>query len=318
MAWCVLCTTCPRAARPRPSVWIWQASRRILYASRRGSLTTPSLPASPCPSTRAQGFSSDQQVWQALREHTGYAVIQYDAQVHGLPAASDFAPFRVEIPDSADIATAHYHPVTIIGLMPASASWRVLMSVRTAGSVVQPPDIHFINSYLFRLRAGVGEAQATRDLNQTLDAARRGINVRSLDQSTLNGVTAVLTLFLAGYLALGLIFGALAIGVIASRAVVERRQQIGMLRALGFSRELVRTSFLLEASFVIATSLVTGAALALWLAYQIAKATYQNFPLPVGPIILILLGSFLVAGISTALPAGRAARVHPAEALRYE
>jgi putative ABC transport system permease protein len=106
--------------------------------------------------------------------------------------------------------------------------------------------------------------------------------VQALDHATFNGITAVFTIFLGGYLALGLIFGAFAIGVIASRAVVERRQQIGMLRALGFSRGLVRSSFLLEASFVIATSLITGAALALWLAYQVAKATYQNFPLPVG------------------------------------
>src|SRR6266702_2500753 len=277
----------------------------------RFKASKPSMPGMRR-SIRTQGFSSDQQVWQALRERTGYAVIQYDARVHGLPAASGFAPFRVEIPDSADVATAHYHTVTIIGLMPASSSWRILMSVRTAGSVVQPPYIQFVNTYLFRLRAGVGEAQATSDLNRTLDAARRGINVQSLDHASLNGITAVFTLFLGGYLALGLVFGALAIAVIASRAVVERRQQIGMLRALGFSQGLVGSSFLLEASFVIATSLVTGAALALWLAYQVARATYLNFPLPVGPIVLILLGSFLIVCISTALPARRAARLHPA------
>src|SRR5262249_3808934 len=157
-----------------------------------------------------------------------------------------FAPFRVEMPDSTNLAIAHYHPVTVIGLMPASASWRMLMSVRTADSVVPPPD-QILSTYLFRLRAGVGETQAISDLNRTLDATPRGINLSSLDHSSFNGITAVFTLFLEGYLVLGLIFGTLAIGVIASRAVVERRQQIGMLRALGFSRGQVRSSFLLEA-----------------------------------------------------------------------
>src|SRR6266702_3375992 len=152
----------------------------------RFKASKPSMPGMRR-SIRTQGFSSDQQVWQALRERTGYAVIQYDARVHGLPAASGFAPFRVEIPDSADVATAHYHTVTIIGLMPASSSWRILMSVRTAGSVVQPPYIQFVNTYLFRLRAGVGEAQATSDLNRTLDAARRGI---TCNHSTMPASTA--------------------------------------------------------------------------------------------------------------------------------
>jgi len=110
----------------------------------------------------------------------------------------------------------------------------------------------------------------------------------------------------------------LAIGVITSRSVVERRQQIGMLRALGFSRALVRNLFLLEAGFVISLSLLIGAALALWLAFQIARAIYHDFPFPASAIMLILLGSFLVAFVCTFWPAQQAAKLHPAEALRYE
>jgi ABC-type antimicrobial peptide transport system permease subunit len=110
----------------------------------------------------------------------------------------------------------------------------------------------------------------------------------------------------------------LAISVITSRAVVERRQQIGMLRALGFPRALVWRSFLLEACFVIAVGLLIGATLAIFLAYQIARTTYQDFPLPVGPVTAILLSAFLAALACTVLPARQAARLYPAEALRYE
>ncbi len=265
----------------------------------------------------AQDFTSDQQVWDAVRNHPGYAVIQYDAHIAGLPTSSGFAPFTIEIPDSS-AATAHYHRITVIGVMPASASWRVLVSLRTAASIVNPPYIQFINTYLFRLQSGISEAQAASDLNGLLDGSRRGINVQSLDQASQNGITAVFTLFLVGDLTLGLLFGILAIGVIAGRAVVERRQQIGMLRALGFSRALVRRSFLLESSFVILLSLFIGTALATWLAYQVAHTVYQDFPFPVWTVVLILVGSFLIAFISTSLPANRAARLHPAEALRYE
>ena len=266
---------------------------------------------------RAHGFASDQQVWNAVRNQPGDVVLQYDASVAGLPDSSNFTPFSANIPESS-MSSAHYHRVTVIGLMPASAPWRVLLSLRTAEGIAHPSYIQFINTYLFQLRQGVSEALAAQDLNHELQASLRGIAVQSLDQGSLNGVTTVLTLLLSGELDLGLLFGALAIGVITARAVVERRQQIGMLRALGFSRTLIRRSFLLEAGFIILLSLLIGASLALGLAAQVARATYQDFPFPVIPVVLILLGSFLAALLSTALPAWQAARLQPAEALRYE
>jgi hypothetical protein len=266
---------------------------------------------------RARGFASDEQIWNAVRKQPGDVVLQYDSSIAGLPSSSDFTPFSANIPDSS-VPSAHYHHVTVIGLMPASAPWRVLISLGTAEDIARPPYIQFINTYLFQLRQGVSEVYAAQDLNHELRASLRGIAIQSLDQGSLNGVTTVLTLLLSGELDLGLLFGALAIGVITARAVVERRQQIGMLRALGFSRILIRRSFLLEAGFIILLSLLVGASLALGLAAQVDRATYQDFPFPVIPIVLILLGSFLAAFASTALPAWQAAHLQPAEALRYE
>ena len=57
---------------------------------------------------------------------------------------------------------------------------------------------------------------------------------------------------------LGLIVGVAALGVISARAVVERRQQIGMLRAIGFRRGMIQLSFLLESSFIALTAIVVG------------------------------------------------------------
>ena len=266
---------------------------------------------------RASGFSSDQQVWDALRTHADDVVLQYDPHVVGLPASSGFTPFTAEMPDRSS-STANYHPVTVIGLMPANSSWRVLVSITTARKIVQPPYIEFLSAYLFCLQPGVNEQRAAQDLNSFLQASSRGITVQSLDQGSLNAITGVFTLLLGSDLALGLLFGALAISVITSRAVVERHQQIGLLRALGFPKRLVWCSFLLEACFVVAVGLLTGATLALCLAYQIARVTYQDFPLPLGPLGAILLSAFLAALACTVLPAREATRVYPAEALRYE
>ena len=67
---------------------------------------------------------------------------------------------------------------------------------------------------------------------------------------------------------LGLIVGVAALGVISARAVVERRQQIGVLRAIGFRKRMVQLSFLLESSFIALTSIVVGTGLGLAVALQ--------------------------------------------------
>ena len=53
----------------------------------------------------------------------------------------------------------------------------------------------------------------------------------------------------------GSIVGVAALGVISARSVVERRQQIGVLRSIGFRRGMVQLSFLLESSFIALTAI---------------------------------------------------------------
>jgi len=50
------------------------------------------------------------------------------------------------------------------------------------------------------------------------------------------GANRTLNRLVLGFMGLGLIVGVAALGVISARAVVERRQQIGVLRTIGFQR----------------------------------------------------------------------------------
>ena len=63
------------------------------------------------------------------------------------------------------------------------------------------------------------------------------------------------------FMGLGLFVGIAAVGVIAFRTVVERRQQIGMLRAIGYKRSTVALSFLMESSFVTLLAIFSGMSL---------------------------------------------------------
>jgi putative ABC transport system permease protein len=140
------------------------------------------------------------------------------------------------------------------------------------------------------------------------------------------GPSYTLNWLLLGFMGLGLVVGVAALGVISARSVVERRQQIGVLRAIGFQRGMVQLAFLLEATFIAVTSIVVGSALGLTVARNVIadsadQPSYQgalHFAAPWGHLALVFVAVLAAALLTTLAPAARASRVHPAEALRYE
>ena len=128
---------------------------------------------------------------------------------------------------------------------------------------------------------------------------------------------------LTGFMGLGLVVGIAALGVIAARAVVERRQQIGMLRAIGFRRSMVQKAFLLESSFVAILGILIGNVLGLLLCYFVLDYMTTQidglyFQIPWFNVIFIALLAYVASLLTTYLPAHQASKVYPAEALRYE
>jgi len=111
--------------------------------------------------------------------------------------------------------------------------------------------------------------------------------------------------------------------VIAFRSVVERRQQIGMMRAIGFRKGMVRTAFLIESSFIAILGTLLGVVLGLWLAKNLVDSIAKDnssvvFNVPWLQIVLIIVVAYVASLITTFVPAWQASRVYPAEALRYE
>ena len=128
-----------------------------------------------------------------------------------------------------------------------------------------------------------------------------------------------------GFMALGLVVGIAALGVISTRAVVERRQQIGMLRAIGYRRGMIQLSFLFEASFVALLGTVIGTLGGLVLGYNAVQdiraeegVEALTFSIPWIQMSIILGLTFFFSLLATYLPARQASRIYPAEALRYE
>src|SRR4029453_6255641 len=125
-----------------------------------------------------------------------------------------------------------------------------------------------------------------------------------------------------GFIGLGLVVGVVALGVVSARAVVERRQQIGVLRAIGFQPGTVRLAFLAEASFISLTAIAVGCGLGLATAANVVayvgRQQHVSSPVPWVHLAVIFAVVYVAALASTLLPALRASRIDPATALRYE
>jgi putative ABC transport system permease protein len=179
--------------------------------------------------------------------------------------------------------------------------------------------------YLFALRPGVDAKTTAKQLESAFLA--NGMQADALSSLLADAVAGSLTFdrLIMGFMGLGLIVGVTALGVITARSVVERRQQIGVLRAVGYRRRMVQMSFLLESSFIALTSIVLGTALGLAVAFNVIHDSQQqpswtnlSFDPPWLLMGLIFVLVYAVALGTTYLPAVRAAKVYPAEALRYQ
>ena len=89
------------------------------------------------------------------------------------------------------------------------------------------------------------------------------IPVEVLDKETGNRPASLtFNKLIQGFMGLGLLVGVAGAPRHQRAGVVEHRQQIGVMRAIGFRTRMVQAAFLLESSFVALTSIVVGTALA--------------------------------------------------------
>ena len=179
--------------------------------------------------------------------------------------------------------------------------------------------------YYFKLKPGVDPQQAAFALGSTL--LNYGFETTVIQDVLLdvNGTRVFISRILVGLVGLTLLVGMAALAVTGSRSVVERRQQIGMLRALGFRRMHVQAIFLFESLLVGVIGMMIGLVLGLILCRNVFAvnffASYQSglsLVIPWPELIAICLAALAASLIAALLPAIQAGLVTPADALRYE
>src|SRR5881296_3452201 len=175
-------------------------------------------------------------------------------------------------------------------------------------------------AYFFQMAPGVDVAAFRADLERTFFVyGLQTIDIREQIGQAFDASQEVLTLMQA-YLGIGLLVGIAGLAVITLRAVVERRTQIGALRAIGFTRAMVLGTFLVEIALIAVLGIGIGVALGIVLSYKIYIVYFADivvFSVPWPNLALIVGIASAAAVASAAQPAIRGSRIPPAEALRY-
>jgi putative ABC transport system permease protein len=180
-------------------------------------------------------------------------------------------------------------------------------------------------TYYFKVAPG----QDKRALSLALGSAflDYGLETTVLEDAVwqLRGPRIFLSDVLLGVVGMTLLLGVAALAITGTRAVLERRQQIGMLRALGCKRLLLQSAFLCESFLVGCVGSLLGVVLGLILSHNIFAANffeqYQTglvFAVPWNELEIIVGVALLASLLAALLPAWQAGRVTPIEALRYQ
>ncbi len=133
-----------------------------------------------------------------------------------------------------------------------------------------------------------------------------------------NSVTAGFFVVMITLSSVGLMVGGIGVVAIMMISVTERTREIGVRKALGATRGEILFQFLVEAATLTLVGCLVGMALGALVAWGVRSFTPIPATVPLGAVVAAVISSILTGVLFGLYPAGKAARLDPVEALRYE
>jgi len=272
---------------------------------------------------RAEGYTAGPTVWRAVAEQPGTAVVTARFLRDNLDGEQMTSPDRLAPLTLWARAGVGGRPLklSVIGVVDARSQMEdgVYISRGTAaglGIPLSPPATYFL-----AVRPGTQLQDVAAGLRMSFED--RGLSVAALSDTyrLVQAIRTLLTRIVQGFMGLGLIAGIAALGLLGVQSVIERRKDLGTLRALGFTRAQVRWSLVFEATVVVALGIGVGTGLGLILARGCVAMLEAYFPevrlaVPWQEIGVTMAMASLGSVLPILLAAWSAGRVSPAEALK--
>ncbi|WP_206615792.1 ABC transporter permease [Rhodococcus xishaensis] len=185
---------------------------------------------------------------------------------------------------------------------------------------VTPQNMAFIVGVLIKATPGADLATMAADLAAATDPFGA---VQVQDREQFKGTQAqqidTLLAVLYGLLALAVVIAILGIVNTLALSVVERRREIGMLRAVGMQRVQVRRTIYIESVLIAVFGALVGVVLGVVFGWgfvrTLADQGLDQIAVPWGQVLAMLIGSGVVGVLAALWPAARAARTKPLEAI---
>jgi len=268
---------------------------------------------------RADAYASDEDAWNALREHDDLTILDGTAvpSMFTVTVGAWYVDLGEVVVVSAPDGTTRN--LTVIGIM----DQMLVNGVFTSKSFVQELPVRSSENLFYVDTVpgtGLTDEQVREALEESLAEFGLGsIVVKDIVEEAMSMSASTMQL-MELFLGVGLVVGIAGLGIITIRNIAERRQEVGVMRAIGFQRNMILNTFLVETSFVALLGIISGVVLGLLLSYRLFDwggfSEISVFVIPWGEVLLVLLIAFTMTILSTLPPSRRAARLAPAEALR--
>ncbi len=181
--------------------------------------------------------------------------------------------------------------------------------------------------FLVGPKPGVTTAQAMEDVTEGMRIKRnlrpgQDNNFAVVSQEkfleSLNSITLVFRVVMLVLSSVGLMVGGVGVIAIMMISVTERTREIGVRKALGATRREILWQFLVEASTLTVVGGVVGMVLGGLGTGLIKLLTPIPAYVPLGSVVIALIAAALTGVLFGIVPANKASRLDPVEALRYE
>ncbi len=268
-------------------------------------------------------YPTQEDAWNAVRDNMSLAMVDGSASTTSSGyvniGSSDLRGVSVGDHLNLEDQNDRNQTVTVVGILRAQAINAVFVDNNYVRNDLQ---VNGTNLFLIKLGGGLDAArQATLVQSQFWQYGVSAIPISSVAQAAVDQINGILNLIEA-FLALGLVIGITGLGIITIRSIHERKIEIGMMRALGYTKRMIVMNFALESAFVSVLGIVIGSLLGIVVGYQLWQNAFQsmdmNFIIAWPQIVIVGFLTFL-ATLLSAIPAARGAnKVSPAEVLRFE